>query len=188
MRGTLILVAGPSGAGKDTLIAGAKARLAGDASFVFARRQITRPAGSGGEDHDPIDPAAFAACRAAAGFLLAWEAHGLGYGLPLALAGALAEGRHVVANVSRGVVAEAAERFPPVGVVAVVAPEAVRAARLSARGREDGSGVAARLARAGDALPAAVAAIEVMNDGTVEAGVARFVAALLAISQTKPGA
>ena len=35
MAGALVLVVGPSGAGKDTLIAAAKAALAGDARYVF---------------------------------------------------------------------------------------------------------------------------------------------------------
>ena len=56
--GRLVLVVGPSGAGKDTLIAGAKAGLADDASVVFPRRVVTRASGNG-EDHDTLTVAEF---------------------------------------------------------------------------------------------------------------------------------
>ncbi|MGA7013248.1 MAG: phosphonate metabolism protein/1,5-bisphosphokinase (PRPP-forming) PhnN, partial [Pseudolabrys sp.] len=49
--GRLVLVVGPSGAGKDTVITGAKAACAADSTFVFPRRVVTRPA-SDAEDHD----------------------------------------------------------------------------------------------------------------------------------------
>ena len=38
----LVLVVGPSGAGKDTLIAKAQAALKGDLRFAFVRRVVTR--------------------------------------------------------------------------------------------------------------------------------------------------
>src|SRR5258708_37970574 len=116
--GTLILVVGPSGAGKDTLIAGARAALNGDARFVFPRRAITRSQLAGGEDNETMTPGAFAAAVAAGAFALPWRAHGLRYGLPLAIEAARGQGRHVVANVPRSGVAHARrphQPLPPLG-------------------------------------------------------------------------
>jgi phosphonate metabolism protein PhnN/1,5-bisphosphokinase (PRPP-forming) len=168
----LVLVVGPSGAGKDTLLEGARRALAGDARFRFVRRAITRPAEAGGENHEPLTDADFAQRD----FVLQWQAHGLRYGIPADIADDLAAGRVVVANVSRAVLADAAARFP-VRVIEVTAPPEVLAARLAARGRETASDIAARLARA-VALPAALAAETVLNDASPDSGIARFLAAL----------
>ena len=54
-------------------------------------------------------------------FALQWQAHGLRYGIPADIADDLAAGVVVVANVSRGVIAEAADRFP-VRVIEITAP------------------------------------------------------------------
>ena len=104
----LVGVVGPSGAGKDTLMDGARAALAGDVRFVFARRVITRPAEAGGEDHLPATAADFARMREQGDFALWWNAHGLSYGIPARIAAEVGQGRVVVANLSRGVLAEAA--------------------------------------------------------------------------------
>jgi ribose 1,5-bisphosphokinase len=115
--GTLVLVVGPSGAGKDTLISGARGALMGDARFVFPRRAITRSPLAGGEDNETMPPGAFAAAMAAGAFALAWRAHGLSYGIPVAIEAALGQGRHVVANVSRSVIVEARQRYRPLHIV-----------------------------------------------------------------------
>jgi phosphonate metabolism protein PhnN/1,5-bisphosphokinase (PRPP-forming) len=94
----LILVVGPSGAGKDTLLTAAREALRQDARFHFAQRVITRPTDAGGEEHQAITEQEFAARD----FALQWQAHGLRYGIP---ADVIDSRDVVVANVSRTVVA-----------------------------------------------------------------------------------
>ncbi len=178
MAGRLVAVVGPSGAGKDTLMAGARVALAGDPRIRFVRRAITRPAEAGGEEHRALTEAAFEAERAAGGFALHWQAHGLRYGIPRDIEDDIAQGRVVVANLSRAVLAEADARYPLL-VLEITAPPDVLAARLAARGREDAADVAARLAREA-AVPAGLAVSRVLNDGPVEVGIAALVSALRA--------
>jgi ribose 1,5-bisphosphokinase len=180
MTGLLVLVVGPSGSGKDTLMAGAAETLAADPRFRFVRRVVTRPASTGqatgqaggqaGEDHEVADAEGFAARRDAGGFALHWEAHGLQYGIPADIADDLAAGRAVVANISRGALAEAAARFPTV-VIEITVPDWVRAARLSRRGREAPADVVARLAR-DVPRPEGLPVFTIVNDGTIADGIA----------------
>lgn len=174
--GVLVLVVGPSGAGKDSLLDGARRALAGDPRFRFVRRVITRPADAGGEAHEAADDPAFDARLAAGGFALHWRAHGLRYGIPADIGNDIAAGRVVIANVSRGVIDVARAAFP-VRVVVITAPRDVLARRLTARGRESAADIAERLARAAPE-PSGPDVEMVMNDASLEDGVARFVAAL----------
>lgn len=172
----LIVVVGPSGVGKDSLMDGARGRLGPD--YVFARREITRPLEAGGEHHLELDEPAFRAKAAAGGYALWWEAHGLLYGLDAAIDHDLAAGRRVVANVSRTVLDQARRRFDQVRVISITADPRQVAGRLARRGREDAADVAARLAR-GQALEVAGPDVTVIhNDGPLEAGIDAFVAAL----------
>lgn len=171
----LFLVVGPSGVGKDTLLSGARAALAGDPGFLFARRVITRPAEAGGEEHEPASPEAFERAEASGAFMLSWRAHGLAYGIPTGLSAERARGVAVVANVSRAVIGDARARLAPVRVIAIEAGPALLAARLAARGREDATDIARRLERAAAPLRESPDMTRLVNDGTVEAGVAALV-------------
>jgi len=145
--GTLVVVVGPSGAGKDTLIGLARALCRDDPGIGFPRRIVTREA-SAAEEHDSITPAAFDAAVAQGAFAFWWEAHGLKYALPSAIDAELVRGKTVVCNVSRGIVGALRARYARVRVVLVTAPKEVLAARLGARAREGGGDVAARVTRA----------------------------------------
>lgn len=174
MTGRLFAVVGPSGAGKDTLLAG----VCGPGGPHWVRRVITRPASAGGEPFEGVTEADFARREAAGEFALLWRAHGLAYGIPRAGLAPLAEGRDVLFNGSRRALPEAIAAFPALGVIHITAPAPVLAARLAARGREDAADIAARLDRDVAPFPPGLAVIEVINDATPAVGIARLRAAL----------
>ena len=162
--GRLILVVGPSGAGKDTLLGRARTAFADDSRIVFLRRVVTREASSS-EDNDEMSPEAFRHARMRGDFAVHWEAHGHCYGLPRAIDDDIGAGRTVVANVSRAVVDGMRRAYADVTVVAVTAPPEVLAERLAARARGSDGRLADRLSRAAeDAAPD----VTIANIGDVE--------------------
>jgi len=176
--GTLVLVVGPSGAGKDSLIAAARRHFHGNPRFVFPRRIVTRDVVAEFEDHDSLDRDGFTLARARGEFALDWEAHGLCYAVPGTVDAEIATGRIVVANASRRVLPGALVKYPRARVVVVTADLAVRARRLAGRGRESPDDVAARLGREGALVPAGMDAVVIDNSGALEVGIAAFIAAL----------
>ena len=174
-KGRLFIVVGPSGAGKDTLIAGAKT-LRPD--LHGARRVITRAEVAGGEPFEGVSLAQFDARRDAGEFALQWQAHGLSYGVPFAEIRPRDAGRDVLINGSRGAMAAALATFPDLTVLRISAPSHILAERLAARGRESKEDILARLARASYDLDAGIPVIDIANDASPEVGVARLLTAL----------
>jgi ribose 1,5-bisphosphokinase len=175
--GRLVLVVGPSGAGKDTLILAARRNLQGDATVMFPRRVVTRPASSF-EDHDSLSEADFARALLAGGFALSWEAHGLRYGVPAIVDAQIVGGLTVVANVSRTVLAPARARYANVTVALITAPAEILASRLAARARATDGAIAQRLARVPDRDGDVAADVVIENIGAPETGAARLIAAI----------
>ncbi len=176
--GRLVVVVGPSGAGKDTLIAGARTRLAGDPMIVFPLRIVTRTA-SAAEDHRNISDRDFATAAEEGAFAFWWEAHGLKYALPSGIDDDIRAGRTVVCNVSRGIVSTLRRRYARLGVVLVTAPAEVLATRLAARGRASDGNIAQRIARM--APPDAELSPDhvIQNVGDLEPVTANLVAAII---------
>lgn len=177
--GAFVAVMGPSGSGKDTLIAYARERLDPD-MVVFARRIITRPCDGNTEEHDTLTDAAFAAAEAAGAFALSWPAHGLFYGLPKSLDRAIEGGKVVVANVSRAALPALCARYGKVVAVHIGAAPEILAARIAARGRESGDAVLARLARQPAVASDDPEAVRIDNGGRVEVAGDALVAAIRA--------
>ena len=162
-RGRLIYLAGPSGAGKDSLLAWLRGRkLPG---VVFARRTITRPLTPGGEQHNAVTPARFDRMLERGEFAMHWRSNGCSYGIGCEILESLQHGDTVVVNGSREYLAQARTLFPALEFVRVTAPAEFLRSRLVARGREDPGEVEARLARHPGG---AAACLEIVNDGPLE--------------------
>lgn len=171
--GRLVLVVGPSGAGKDTLIAAVRQRMMADEAFLFPRRIVTRPS-SAAEDNVEADEATFTRIAEAGGLALSWTAHGHRYGIPAVVDHAVYEGRTAVCNVSREVVPLARQRYANVTVVEVTAPPEILKNRVSARSRPSDGEPAARVERR---VTAAVDAdVTIVNDGPLDPAVDRLLA------------
>jgi ribose 1,5-bisphosphokinase len=172
--GTLVLVVGPSGAGKDTLLNAARAYFQGDDAVTFCERLITRN-GQTGEKHTAVSDAEFGRLLDSGELFLAWEAHGLHYGVGAGALSALIAGKTVVANVSRHVICEARLRWPNTRVVYVTASEEARRKRLLGRGRESAAEIDSRLKRGRVRdCPDAEWVSWLDNSGDLADGIARF--------------
>jgi len=176
--GLFVAVVGPSGVGKDSLIRAVAARFLDDPGFLVVRRVITR-ASDAHEEHDTLDLAAFEAARSAGRFALTWGAHGLYYGIPVEVDAALAAGKIVVGNLSRGAVGEARRRWPEVLAALVTARPETLAARLAERGREGAEDRRDRLNRTLRESFAFEPDAAIDNDGPLEAAAKELLGLIL---------
>jgi ribose 1,5-bisphosphokinase len=170
-RGVWVFVCGPSGAGKDSVIAWARERLAQRGDIVFARRMITRPPQQG-SDHEPVSTSHFERLADAGALAWHWEAHGFRYGVSARYASQVQHGRIVVVNGSR----EHALSLPHAAhimCVLIAASEDTLASRVRQRGRDSPEALAERQRR--DAQLAGFPAdMKFLNDANLADAAARF--------------
>ena len=152
MMGKLIWLMGPSGSGKDSLLA--ELRLREQTQLLVAHRYITRDASAGSENH----------------IALSWHANGLYYGVGIEIDLWLHAGFDVVVNGSRAHLPQARARYQSalLPVCLQVSPEILRQ-RLENRGRENASEINARLARAARYTPQDCYTLN--NDGSLRQSV-----------------
>jgi len=183
----LIYVVGPSGAGKDSLLAWLTAHWPGPGRLHTARRTITRPVQAGGEAHEPVTAAEFDGLLARGAFALHWAANSMTYGIRHEEL-AQPAGSCVCVNGSREHLASALVQWPGLKVLHVTAPLDVLAQRLQARGREAATQRASRLVRS-PPLPAIDSAnlCQVCNDGPLEEAGSQALAWLLQTVQSFAG-
>jgi ribose 1,5-bisphosphokinase len=164
--GRLVLVVGPSGAGKDTLLGLARAACADDGNIVFPRRAITREA-SASEENEEVSIGTFQEALTRGEYAMHWEAHGHCYALPRAIDDEIRAGRTIIANVSRTVIGAMRRAYANVVVVSITAPPDVLADRLAMRKRSSDGKLEARLGRTVED-EAAAPDVTIVNTGSAE--------------------
>lgn len=145
MSGAWVFVCGPSGVGKDSVIAHAQTIVSSDADIVFARRLVTRAA-QAGSDHDPVTESDFSDLLQSGSLAWHWQAHGFYYGIAQSYVRDVQAGCLVVVNGSRAHVREVLP-CAQVRVVQITAEPVQLALRLTQRARDSTSAIADRLAR-----------------------------------------
>jgi ribose 1,5-bisphosphokinase len=164
--GRLVLVVGPSGAGKDTLLGLARAACADDGTIVFPRRVITRE-GSASEENEEVSTGIFQEALTRGDYAMHWEAHGHRYALSRAIDDEIRNGRTIVANVSRTVIGAIRRAYADVTVVLITAPPNVLAERIAMRARSSDGLVENRLRRTVEDASAAPD-VTIVNTGSAE--------------------
>jgi len=153
----LVVISGPSGVGKSTIVAELARRHPQVVPIVTATTRPQRPSERDGVHYHFMTAEAFAALDAAGGLLESAEVHGHRYGTPLdQVRGILRAGRDAILTIDpQG--ARAVRRLVPDAFLIFVLPPSVEDldARLTHRGSEDAASRALRRSNADHEMAAA---------------------------------
>ena len=146
-HGHLIVIVGPSGAGKDSILKAALLHFENDHRVELVRRIITRECDPSSEVHDSVSEDKFNAQLDAGEFSVSWRANDLSYALPANVHEKINQGQLLIANGSRGAIADIRSTFSQLTVVNIVVSAEALSARLERRNRESSEQIAKRLER-----------------------------------------
>lgn len=166
--GMLIVIVGPSGSGKDTLLN--EIRKVSDLtnSLHFVKRTITRNLVKDAEDFWPLSTEEFVEAKKSNAFCVAWEAHGLHYGVPQTVLDLVKTGHKVVLNGARRALPELQNTFKKMAIINISADPDVLAMRLMKRGREDAVDIWDRLKQQNLCVDPSFQTINIDNSGSLE--------------------
>ncbi|HEV7319876.1 MAG TPA: phosphonate metabolism protein/1,5-bisphosphokinase (PRPP-forming) PhnN [Ensifer sp.] len=173
--GALVVVVGPSGAGKDSVMGFAARHFADCHDVHFVRRVITRPSDAGSEVHESVSEDEFVGMQKDGAFAVFWDAHGLKYGIPSVVLDNVRSGMTAIVNGSRGALPAFREAFGDIAVVVVTAEAPVLAKRLAERGRESEEQVLRRLSRQAPDVTSGPGVSIIDNSGRLDIAGNRFV-------------
>jgi phosphonate metabolism protein PhnN/1,5-bisphosphokinase (PRPP-forming) len=167
----LIVVVGPSGSGKNSVLCSWVKLQDPQAGLLLVQRVITRPAAEPLDNHEGVSVAQFLALQEQRQLATTWQAQGLSFGVRTATLAPLMAGRWMVLNGSRVHLQHLRLQAPAMHVVEITAPPELRAARLAARSGESCEQILRRLDRR---TPDAQAAVTLVNDGTLHEAIWRL--------------
>lgn len=172
--GTLILVVGNSGSGKDSIINGVSEKYPLDLKKVYiVKRYITRPP-SKTEDNYFISSEEFNEMGKKGKFALQWHIYGLDYGVPIEIEEWLKNGHTVIVNVSRTIINDTRKKYKNLKVVFIEIPLEITLQRLKSRERESEQGLKERIERALNNQKFPEADFEIDNSGELDEAINQF--------------
>ena len=149
-NGQLIVVVGPSGSGKDTLLKKAIKKIP---NSILVKRYITRKKDNNNEDHYSISVKNFQDKISKKCFFVYWKAHGFSYGIPLKEIKKIEHGKTIIFNGSRKILFKIKQKVNNVKIINIIAPLTLIKKRLINRAREDKKSINKRIKRKINLLP-----------------------------------
>lgn len=170
METKIILIIGPSGAGKDTLLRHANIAFEGKLNFV--KRYITREADLN-ESNYFIDSDAFELLKYNDYFASYWNAHGNYYGIPKKF---IRNGLNII-SISRSRIEDFETKYDNVYTINITISKEQLKQRLLSRARESEEEIEKRLSRNYEKIEAQ-RLIEFDNSGSLEESKQKFISVL----------
>lgn len=176
MKTKIILIIGPSGVGKDTLLKCAKKALKSDNNFNFVKRYITREPDDN-EMNFYVKPNAFEILKQNAHFISTWEAHENKY----AIAKDCIEQKTNIVSISRANIKDFEKYFNNVTTIHITIPKDILRQRLIKRDREPIEDIEKRIARTYEKIEAKNL-IDFKNIDSIEESSKKFLELLRSIN------
>lgn len=183
--GTLFLIVGNSGSGKDSIISGVINKYPANLIKIHApKRYITRVT-SEFEKNITMTPENFKEMEEQGKFALKWQIYGLNYGISMEIEIYLEKGHPVIINVSRTIVKETKKKYKNVKVIFVEVPFEITCQRVKDRKREGDDLLKERIERARENQKFPEADFTVNNSGKLDDAINSFLAYLVKIVEKK---
>jgi ribose 1,5-bisphosphokinase len=183
--GTLFLIIGNSGSGKDSIISGVINKYPSNLKKIHApKRYITRES-SEFEKNIAITAENFKEMEEQGKFALSWRIYGLSYGIPIEIEDYLEKGHPVIINVSRNIVKQAKKRYKNIKVVFIEVPLEITLQRIKDRKRESKELLKERIERARKNQKFPEADFTIDNSGRLDDAINYFLTYLVKITEQK---
>ncbi len=148
LHGTLFLIVGNSGSGKDTIISEVLKKYPSHLKQIYVPKRFITRQPSETEKNILISTEKFKNMEENGQFALKWHIYKLDYGIPIEINEWLKKGNPVLVNVSRTIVKKAREIYKNIKVVFIDVPLEIIIKRLNERGRESSELLKERIERA----------------------------------------